>query len=177
MIRRETYRAVGGFEALRLEILEDVFLGMRVKRAGFVQRFILGPNLVRLRWIQGWFGVIPLLEKNAFAVTRFRTPLQLLASLSPLIHAVVPVAAIFAGGWNTPAGLLTYVGLILTYQAGRRATRVSAWYALVFAPAVLLLAWAMLRSMVLALVRGGIIWRGTFYPLKELRRASNERQP
>ena len=175
MIRRDTYRAVGGFEALRLEILEDVFLGMRVKRAGFAQRFILGPNLVRLRWIDGAFGVIPLLEKNAFSVTRFRSPLHLLACLSPLVHAVVPLAAIFSGGWNAVAGLLSYFGLILTYHASRRVTRVPAWYALAFAPAVLLLGWAMLRSMFLALSRGGIVWRGTLYPLAELRRAA--RQP
>jgi len=174
MIRRDVYLAIGGFEKLRLEILEDVFLGMRVKRSGFTQRIILGPNLVRLRWIEGLFGVVSLLEKNAFAVTRFRTPLQLLASLSPLLHAVVPLAAIFSGGWNLVAGLVTYVGLILVYQAGRRATRVPAWYALLFAPAVLLLAWAMLRSMFLALTRGGVIWRGTLYPLAELRRAARQ---
>lgn len=174
MIRREAYVAVGGFEALRLEILEDVFLGMRVKRAGFAQRVILGPNLARLRWLEGTLGVIPLLEKNAFAVTRFRTPLQFLAALGPLLHAMVPLAAIFSGGWNTVAGVLAYVGLILVYQASSRATRVPAWYTLAFAPAVLLLGWAMLRSMMLALARGGVIWRGTLYPLEDLRRAARE---
>jgi len=177
MIRRNAYQQVGGFENLRLEIIEDVFLGMRIKRAGFAQRVILGPNLVRLRWIEGVFGVVSLLEKNAFAVTRFRTPLQLLACLSPIVHAVVPLAAIFSGGWNAVAGLLTYLGLFLVYEASRRATRVPAWYALAFAPAVLLLGWAMARSMLLALARGGVIWRGTFYPLEELRGAARQRWP
>lgn len=177
MIRREAYLAVGGFESLRLEILEDVFLGMRVKRTGFAQRVIIGPNLARLRWIEGTLGVISLLEKNAFAVTRFRTPLQILATLSPLVHALVPLAAIFSGGWNAVAGIITYLGLVLVYQGGSRATRVSAWYALTFAPAVLLLGWAMGRSMLLALTRGGVIWRGTLYPLAELRRAARETKP
>lgn len=177
MIRREAYLAVGGFEALRMEILEDVFLGMKVKRAGFAQRVILGRNLARLRWIEGLFGVVPLLEKNAFAVTRFRTPLHILATLSPLLHAVVPLVALFSGGWNTAAGILTYIGLALVYQASSRATRVPAWYALTFAPAVLLLGWAMARSMTLALARGGVIWRGTLYPLAELRRAARQSWP
>ena len=177
MIRREAYEAVGGFEKLRLEILEDVFLGMRVKRAGFAQRVVIGPGLVRLHWIEGSFGIISLLEKNAFAVTRFRVPLQLLACLSPLVHAVVPLAAIFSGGWNMAAGILTYAGLFLVYKAGRRATRISPWYAFTFAPSVLLLGWAMLRSMLLALLRGGLVWRGTLYPLDELRRAARQSQP
>lgn len=174
MVRREVYEQVGGFESLRLEILEDVFLGMRIKRAGFKQRVILGRNLARLRWLEGTLGVISLLEKNAFAVTRFRAPLQLLAALGPLLHAVVPIAAIISGGWNTAAGVLAYLGLVLVYQASSRATRVPAWYAFTFAPAVLLLGWAMLRSMLLAISRGGVIWRGTLYPLAELRRAAQE---
>jgi len=28
----------------------------------------------------------------------------------------------------------------------------------------------MLRSMILTLRQGGVVWRGTFYPLEELRR-------
>ena len=175
MIRREAYEAVGGFEELRLEILEDVFLGMRVKRAGFAQRVILGRNLVRLRWINGTFGIIDLVEKNGFAVTRFRTPLHLLACFSFAIHAIVPLAAIFSGGWNTAAGILTYLGLVLAYAANRRVNRVPVWCAFFFAPAVLLVGWSFLRSMLLALARGGVIWRGTLYPLAELRRAV--RQP
>jgi GT2 family glycosyltransferase len=174
MIRREAYHAVGGFESLRLEILEDVFLGMRVKRAGFAQRVVLGPNLASLHWIQGPFGIISLLEKNAFAVTRFRIPLQLLACLSPIVHAIVPLVALFSGRWNTAAGILTYIGLMLVYQSGRRATRIPPWYAVTFAPAVLILGWAMLRSMLLALRRGGLMWRGTLYPLEELRRAARQ---
>jgi glycosyltransferase involved in cell wall biosynthesis len=174
MIRRDVYHSIGGFEKLRLEILEDVFLGMRVKRAGFVQRVILGPNLVRLRWIEGAFAVVDLLEKNGFAVTRFRTPLQLLAGLSFPVHAIIPLAAIFSGGWNTAAGIIAYLGIFLCYRASRRVTRVPAWCAIFFAPAVLLVGWAFLRSMLLALYRGGVMWRGTLYSLQELRRAARQ---
>jgi glycosyltransferase involved in cell wall biosynthesis len=170
MIRHDVYHHIGGFKALRLEILEDVFIAMRVKRAGFAQRFVVGPNLVRLRWIHGAFTVVHLVEKNGFAVTRFRVSLHLLACLSFLMHAVVPLAAIASRGWNTVAGLLAYVGIFLAYHASRRVTRVPAWYAIAFAPAVLLVAWAFLRSMLVALVRRGIMWRGTLYPLSDLRR-------
>jgi len=33
-----------------------------------------------------------------------------------------------------------------------------------------LFVYTMLRSMALTLGRGGVIWRGTFYPLEELRK-------
>jgi hypothetical protein len=172
MIRRDVYQQIGGFEALRMEILEDLYLGKRVKQAGFKQRVVIGHDLVRVRWIDSAFAVVRLVEKNGFAVTRFRTGLHLLACLSFLIHAVLPLCAIVRGGWTTVAGLMTYIGIILAYHASCRVTRVPARYAFLFAPAVLLVACSFLRSMILALMRGGVVWRGTLYSLAELRRAA-----
>jgi hypothetical protein len=49
-------------------------------------------------------------------------------------------------------------------------TGISSGYVLLFPVAVCLIVYSMLRSMVLTLARGGVVWRGTFYPLPELRR-------
>jgi hypothetical protein len=38
-----------------------------------------------------------------------------------------------------------------------------------FPVAALVFVYAMVRSTVLTLLRGGVVWRGTFYPLRELR--------
>jgi hypothetical protein len=35
---------------------------------------------------------------------------------------------------------------------------------------VTLVLYAMLRSTLITLLRRGVVWRGTFYPLRELRR-------
>lgn len=172
MIRREVYDRIGGFDDLRREVLEDIFLGRRVKRAGFRQCIVLGSGLVHVRWITGAFAVVRLLEKNGFAVTRFRVSLHLLACLSFMVDAILPIAAMAHGGWTAVAGVLTYVGILFAYQASRRITDVPSCYAVSFAPAVLLVAWAFLRSMLLALARRGIVWRGTLYPLADLRRAA-----
>lgn len=175
LIRRDVYRQIGGFESLRMEILEDLYLGKRVKHAGFKQRIVIGHDLVRVRWIDSPFAVVRLVEKNGFAVTRFRTGLHLLACLSFVIHALWPILAIARGGWTTVAGLMTYIGILVAYHAGCRVTRVPARYALFFAPAVLLVAYSFLRSMIVALARSGVVWRGTLYPLTELRRYANLR--
>lgn len=172
MVRSEVYRAIGGFEGLRMEILEDLYLGKRVKTAGYAQRIVVGRDLVRVRWIDGPFAVIRLVEKNGFAVTRFRTGLHMLACLGFLVHAIVPLAGIALRGWTAAAGLLTYCGIVLAYEGNRRASRISAWYAVTFAPATLLVAYSFFRSMVLALVRNGVVWRGTLYALSDLRRAA-----
>ncbi|MGA8041325.1 MAG: glycosyltransferase, partial [Terracidiphilus sp.] len=172
LIRREAYEKVGGFEGLRMEVLDDLRLGWKVKRAGLRQHVALGPGLVRIRWLHGALAVVKLVEKNGFAVYRYRVGLTLLAGVGLALNAVLPLAALMAGGWTALAGVLTYAGIAMVYEGNRRVTQVSAWHAVFFAPAVAVVIYAFLRSAVLALVRRGVKWRGTLYPLGELRRAA-----
>lgn len=174
LIRWDVFQQIGGFEALRMEVIEDVHLGRLVKRAGFAQRVVIGPDLVSVRWLQGAFGVVQLLEKNGFAVTRFRTLLHLLACVAFAIDAIVPLLAMARGGWTAAAGIATYIGIALVYRSSRRTSGISTWHALLFAPAVLVITYGFVRSMILALLRGGIVWRGTLYPLADLRRAARD---
>jgi hypothetical protein len=60
--------------------------------------------------------------------------------------------------------------MVLTYAANRRVTQMPAWLALLYAPAAAVLMFALMRSTFLTLKNGGVQWRGTFYPLEELRR-------
>ena len=170
LIRRAVYTQVGGFEALRMEVLDDLRLGWRVKRGGFAQRVAVGAGLVRIRWIDGALAVVRLMEKNGFAIYRFRVGLTLAASLGMAMLAVWPLVAMAAGGWSLVAGLVTYAAIGLVYLANRRVTQVTPWMALFFAPATALVTFSFLRSMVLALARNGVDWRGTRYSLTELRR-------
>ncbi len=170
LVRREVYEQLGGFEALRMEVVDDLRFGWKLKRAGYAQCVALGSGLVRIRWLQGALGVVRLAEKNGFAAFRYRVGLTLLASLGLAVQAALPLIAFAAGGWATVAGLFTYVCIALAYVANRRVTQVSAWTVLFFAPATAIVLYAFLRSMRLTLLRNGVEWRGTLYPLKELRR-------
>jgi glycosyltransferase involved in cell wall biosynthesis len=170
LVKRGVYEELGGFASLRMEVVEDLRLGWKIKRAGYAQRFVLGPALARIHWIQGTLGIVGLLEKNGFAGLRYRVGLSLLAFLGFAVQIVLPLAAMASGGWATVAGLLTYAFIAMTYAANRRVTQVSPWQAILFAPATAMLLFALVRSMVLTLKRNGVLWRGTLYPLDELRR-------
>ena len=174
LIRREVYLRIGGFEAMRMDVVEDLRLGWLVKHGGFAQRVAVGPHLVSIRWLQGTFNIVHLAEKNAFAVYRYRMRMTLLASLGLTLQIVWPLLAIAFGGWSLVAGLLTYLAIVMTYAANRRETLVPPWLALFFAPAATVVLYALLRSMVLALARNGVVWRGTLYPLDELRRNAGQ---
>ena len=176
LIRREAYEAVGGFESLRMEVLDDVRMGWKLKRAGFRVRVAYGPGLVSIRWLAGALSVIRLIEKNSFSATRFQPVLHVLGSFTLAAVALLPVADLAVGfnHWQgsllaAAAGAVSALGILLSYRAHRQLTHAPAWLAVFFPPAIAVVAYAFFLSMMLALVRGGIIWRGTRYRLKALR--------
>lgn len=171
LIRREALAAVGGMERLRMEVVEDVGLGWLIKReARRHSLMVLGPGLVRLRWIRGFFGIAGLLEKNAFAGMRFSVPLTVLGCIALLVDALLPLVALAAGPWGISAAVTIYIAIGMGMRANRKLNGLSLVLALAFAPCVLVVTWAFLRSMALTLARRGVIWRGTLYPLADLKR-------
>jgi glycosyltransferase involved in cell wall biosynthesis len=170
LIRAEVYREIGGFEALRMEVLEDLRLGFEVKRRGYRQRVAFGRDLVRVRWVVGVFGMVRNITKNIFAAFRFRVWVTLLACAGLAIFCLGPFAALFGGWWLCGATGVVLLMLLLLYRYYRQFTGIAAWYAFTFPVAACLVLYAILRSMILTLAHGGVVWRGTLYPLAELRR-------
>jgi len=78
LVRRSVYEAVGSYEALRMEVLDDMKLGKVVKNAGFAQRNVFGADLISIRWANGAMGVVNNLTKNFFAVLSFQWPRTLI---------------------------------------------------------------------------------------------------
>ena len=52
-IRRSVYEAIGTYQALRMEVLDDMKLGKVVKNAGYRQRNVFGGDLISIRWAKG----------------------------------------------------------------------------------------------------------------------------
>jgi hypothetical protein len=128
-----------------------------------------------VRWAQGAFGVVDNLTKNLFALCRFRPELVLGAVCGLALFSLFPFAACLGGSalcW--PAGLLL-LALFVAYQQTGKYHHFTAVQMLTFPVASVLFLYALLRSMSLALWRGGIFWRGTFYSLRELRQRAERR--
>lgn len=172
LLRTDALQAVGGMERLRMEIVEDLSLGWLVKRELHRKSMmVLGPGLVKIAWIEGPLGIIRLLEKNAFAGNRYSIGITVVSSVLLILQAVVPFLALATGPWGVAACLTLYLSVALSFHANRKLNNISPLLAILYAPSVLILAWAFLRSMILTLKRGGVVWRGTLYPLAELKRA------
>ncbi|MBW4043661.1 MAG: glycosyltransferase [Acidobacteria bacterium] len=170
LVRRETYKAVGGFEGLRMEVLEDVRFGYLIKRGGHRQRVVFGPGLISIRWAEGVRGIVDNLTKNFFAIFRFNIAKTLAACAGLAVLCLLPFAGFFAGRAAAFASVLTLLMVFRLYRWFSRYSGVAPRYALLFPVAACLLIFTILRSTVVTLARGGVVWRGTFYPLRELRK-------
>jgi glycosyltransferase involved in cell wall biosynthesis len=171
LIRASAYRAIGGFEALRLEVLEDLRLGFEVKHQGFRQQVVFGRDCIRVHWASGALGMAHNLTKNVFAIFRFRPALLLTVVFVLLLLLLLPFAGLF-GTWPMRSACLVSLAMfVLGHRySSRHFTAIPMAYLLTLPIGTGLLVYSLLRSMVLTLTRGGVVWRGTFYPLKELRR-------
>jgi cellulose synthase/poly-beta-1,6-N-acetylglucosamine synthase-like glycosyltransferase len=170
LIRRSAYEALGGYSDLRMEVLEDMRLGFKAKRAGYAQRVAFGKDLIRIRWAESAWGILNNLTKNLYSTFRFRTSLLLAGCIGLFVMCLTPFLAVFFPGPAQWAGVVTLIALLLLNLHYWKLTDIPPVYLALFPIATLLFVGTLLRSMILVLWRGGVLWRGTLYPLKELRR-------
>lgn len=168
LVRTKAYLNIGGFEALRLEVLEDVNFARSMKQSGLLQQVAIAPGMVSLHWASGALGIVRVMTKNLFAVFNFRLWLTVLAAAGVTLITLLPFLALFFRTTRLPAimALACVAGL---YVLSRRYSRISVWYAALFPAGAVMFLLSLLRSTAATLRQGGVIWRGTFYPLTELR--------
>jgi glycosyltransferase involved in cell wall biosynthesis len=173
LIRRSAYNAIGTYEALRLEVVDDIKLGEAIKKAGLRQDVVFGHELVSLRWAVGAAGVVANLEKNLFAFLRFRVSLVLGVCAVTFFLCVCPfLGLVLAPGWARAPFAVAISMIALAYTLTGRYMASSPWMFLTCPVAALVFNFATLQSAFLALRDGAITWRGTKYSLQELRKKS-----
>jgi glycosyltransferase involved in cell wall biosynthesis len=169
LIERTLYERSGGYEALRLTVLDDLRLGLLVRRAGGRTRAFIGGSDVVCHWGTSARAMIRLMEKNYFAALDYRTGVAAAIALVAALVVVVAIAAPFVNAWLGLVLPLTWWTLAMPAYVCARRLRWSAGPALLMPAVFPLLIYAVLRSAVVTLRQGGVRWRDDFYPLAALR--------
>jgi glycosyltransferase involved in cell wall biosynthesis len=171
LIRRSAYQRVGTYEALRMEVLDDMKLGKVVKNAGLAQRNVFGGDLISLRWAHGAKGVVDNLTKNFFAVLSFQWWRTILSAFGLAFLNLGPfLGAVLAHRWERLPYAVALLSMFSIYVGMSWRSRVPAYYFLLHPVSTALFIYTLMLSMFHALRNDGIIWRGTKYPLEELRK-------
>lgn len=171
LVRRSVYSKVGTYQALRMEVLDDMKLGKVVKNAGFAQRNVFGSDLISIRWARGAFGIVNNLTKNFFAVLSFQWWRALLSVIGLSFLNFGPFLGIWlAHGWARVPYAVALASMFLIYVGISRRSAVPAYFFFLHPVSTALFVYTLIRSTILTLWNDGIEWRGTKYRLDDLRK-------
>jgi len=163
LIRRRALIRIGGIEAVRGALIDDVALAGAVKAGG---RIYLGHSgLARsIRPYPGMSDIWRMIARSAYAQLHF-SPFLVAGTIlaMTLIWLVPPLAALFGHGWSRGLGLLTWALFAAAYLPTLARFRRSAVWAL-FLPAIALFYMAAtIGSAVNHHLGRGVVWKGRAY--------------
>jgi glycosyltransferase involved in cell wall biosynthesis len=171
LVRRSVYEAVGTYERLRLEVLDDMKLGKIVKNGGYAQRNVFGEDLISLHWARGTLGVVRNLTKNFFAILSFQWWRVIASWIGLAFLNLMPfVGVLVAHGWARVPYAIALLSMFLIYFGMSRMSSIPAYYFVFHPISTSFFLFTLLRSTYLTVSQGGVVWRGTKYPLDELRK-------
>jgi hypothetical protein len=169
LVHAEAYRKCGGYQALRLTVVDDIKLGLLLRRAGKKTRAFLGGDDVECHWGTSACGMVKIMEKNYFAALDYRVAVVVAGSTFVLLILSTLILGLFSATWPGIAAALSPFAIVAPAAILARQLN---WplSAAFFVPFMLLMfLYTLLNSTFMTLRRGGIRWRETFYPLKALR--------
>ncbi|KIL44285.1 glycosyltransferase [Jeotgalibacillus soli] len=172
MLDRKTYKIIGTHQAIRMRPDDDLQLGMLVKKHRLKQRLATALPLLKVEWYPSLHEAVKGLEKNTFAGLHYRYSMVLFAIFGVFISQLLPFFTLWHGDpFNQLLSAIIIVLIIsIYYPLTKKMTSFLSWHILLFPLSVLLFLYAITRATVLTFLRGGIQWRGTHYPLKELKK-------
>jgi glycosyltransferase involved in cell wall biosynthesis len=171
LIRRGAYDAFKGHRGMQMEVLEDMKLSKLTKRAGFRSQVGYAPQHVSVRWQAGIGNLVRGSSKTFFAAASYNLAMVGGQILGLLMLSVFPWVALpfVHGDARIFAAIAVAISFachaVVSYSAGA-----SPLYGFTHPIGALIFSWMLARSAFLTLWRGGVTWRGTFYPLADLRR-------
>ncbi len=180
LVRREAFDRTEGFPWLKLELGDDVALGMLLKSRGGRSSVVNARRHVSVRWYTSVRQMARGAERGGYTVlARFSLIRAIGLGAAMLALELAPFAALFALGM--PA--LQVAGAAIAVLALATTLAMSLWADRPILPALLLpvasaiLAGFVLRAGWLGYRRGGILWRGTLYRTEVLRAGARVQFP
>lgn len=171
LVAASAYRRAGGHAAMPMEVLDDVKLGKLMKVKGARQDCLPSGGLVRVRWVVGLSGAVRGLTKNVFAALDYSVMKALAVSVMVLAGITWPAIGVFIGPPGARLLCAATLGcMVWSLRCAHQTPGLPPLYGLGFPAAAVLFVYILFRSMIRTRLQGGVVWRGTHYPLAQLRK-------
>jgi glycosyltransferase involved in cell wall biosynthesis len=174
LVRKSAYQHCGGHQTIALECLDDMKLGELIKSRGFRQDTVDGKDFVEREWYGSLNEMISGVEKNSFAYFNYRMLPSIRDTVLAIIFFIWPLFSLFFC-----TGLIVFLNSInILLMLGISAFiakkfRLKKRYALFYPLSIAILLYSIWNSIAKIYKNKGVIWRGTHYSLKLLRKTKN----
>ena len=170
LVNKKVYFACGAHKAIAMECLDDVKLGELIKINGYRQETVDGRD-----YLERGNGILleellSGMKKNSSAFRDYKIlPIIIDSTLSFLFYIWPIIAVLLCSGPMFWINSLNIVLMIMISLQVTREFRIHPGYSLLYPISISFLLFSMWNSLVTVLLNGGVIWRGTLYPLKMIR--------
>ena len=170
LVKSDVYKAIDGHRTIAMHPIDDVMLGKVIKDSGFSQDCLLGHNFIQVEWYVTVREFISGLMKNTFAFYNYKMVNVLFGVLAVVIINILPVLAFFFTSGIT-RGLFGAAVMvrILSFANGFSNTGINPWYSVWALVTSYVYIYIALKAAITTTINRGIVWRGTYYSLDELK--------
>jgi len=172
-LAKRSYLETGeGLEWLRMEVADDAGLAVMMKSSGARIELLSGQDMIEVDWYPTLSAMLDGVMQRFIMGANYRLSLYLLQCAGILFCLLAPLGLAFALATYTPLawlGLGFYVVPAVLLGVGLRNFVLPRGLLWALPIGYLLIAYGMSRSIATCVLRGGIYWRGSVYPLRELR--------
>lgn len=170
LVSKKVYVSCGGHRAIAMECMDDLKLGEIIKKNGYRQDTVDGRDFVKKEWYKSLSDMVDGVKKNSFSYFKYRPFGTLLAILFAFIFFVWPFFGMFLKG---PVGYINMFNVAITlfislYVAKK--FRLNRIYSIFYPFGICILLYTVLNSLISTYKNKGVIWRGTFYSIKKLKK-------
>jgi glycosyltransferase involved in cell wall biosynthesis len=173
LVKKTALDQTEGFVWLRMEVVDDVGLGLMLQCSGATSSVAIALHDVSFTWYPSLGAMFKGLEKNFFGVLAYYSVARMIAIVVLAWgYALAPLVALIYS-LKIPSLLFVGVGAYIFLVAGAVGVKITFKQKLLPLLFVqvghILISLMLLRAGIMCILRGGIIWRGTRYSIDELR--------
>lgn len=170
LVRKEAFEKTEGLKWLRMEIADDMGLGLLMHQSGAKSCYAFAFQNLGLTWYPSLGKMIKGLEKNMFGVAQYSFCRLIFMIFLLLFIAPGPILLFLYPGnlYLLTFGIITYCMMITGAVTAKIKFQESLLPSLFIQFGLVLFSFILLRSGIMCKLRGGIIWKGTKYKLEDL---------
>lgn len=180
LFRRAAFEAIGGYESVRDQIVDDVMLGRRIIQHGFAWRLMDGTRHVSCRMYRGFWEAVDGFTKNVFAFFDHSLVLFIVVWAWIGIAFLVPPYVVFARALGVPIegypyslAVIAVCESLLLWGVAYHRFQIPLYLALLYPLSLLIFVLIAFRSLVFT-VTGQSSWKGRSLPSPAWRGRRNE---